>query len=185
MPDVQVDEAQLAQLQQAQALLDGLYRDPEHGMAFKAMLKRKHPNVSIPEIDTAAPIVAAMQQMRVAFVKELNDIKKAHKDDLDKRSEENEDRRFFAEIDRVVKDNSMTAKGREEMLALMKERKLPDPDAAAALYLARQPAPIKPSGFAPDRWNMFDRKDPDIKDMLDDTDAWFEREAEKAFREAA
>lgn len=192
MAAVQIDEGALRELQVAQGLMDALYRSPKHGMLMRRAIKELHPDVSIPEIDVAAPIVAGVNDA----LKKLNDRLAATEAENKKlrqeRDDEAEDAKFWKNFDKVAKARGYTEQGREDLIKVMKDKKIPDPEVAAAYLDGTVKAkPIEPSGFKPKRWNLLD--DPNgteadqksLKRLMDNPEAWMEDEAADIWNEYA
>lgn len=188
MPEV-TDE-QLRELTAAHTLLDGLYRDPKLGIHFKRLVKAKHPDTSIPEVDLPAPIMNRMndgfEKLGQAIFKVAKHIETREKKDADERDE----KVFWDRVDAVVEAEQLTKTGKDDLIKIMRDRKLADPEAAAAILLRKQAAqPTAHSGFTPPRWNLFgkasdsaDEKE-SMKRLFDNPDEWFFEEGAKVFAE--
>lgn len=191
MPEVTIDEGLARQGAAAVALLDKLYRDPKVGMKFKATLKELNPQFSIPEIDTAAPIV---RHMNKSFLDMQARVEKAEKDNAALRAslrQEKEEQAFSERIDNAVRDFELTDTGRDDLIKVMKERKIADPEAAAA-YLTRKSKanPAAHSSFMPPRWNFMSNPNGEadtkkLKSLMDDPEDFFFQETANIFGEYA
>lgn len=184
---VEIEEAQLQALQNAYGLLNKLYGDPKHGMAFKKLLKDHNPNLSIPEIDAAAPHVARLDEIEKTTKAELDETKKQLAEFIRKQQEEREEADLESRLRQVKTDNDLTDEGLEKVKKLMVERKIADPEAAAALLLRKEPAaPLPPSGFVPRRWNfgVAEKDDASAQHLLADPEGWMEEEAARIWSES-
>jgi len=171
MPEL--TEQQLQAFQNASALLRQLYNDPEDGMAFKKLLKKKFPKAAIPEVDAAnhyvAPITARMDGLEKT-IKDFMDAfgGKAAEFELDKK------------IDAATQRFKLTTQGVADLRKLMKERAIADPEVAAGFLVASAPpAPVEPSGYTGKRWDFMraegDEAKENMKSLLDDPDGWLEQ----------
>lgn len=173
----EIDDGQLALLQRAYTVLDRLYTDPEHGMEVKKILKKIDPKARIPEIDAAAPHVAQI----AALEKKLNDLE----GNLTKGYE---DYQRGQDWTKAREEFGLTDEGLASAQKIAEEQKL-TPRAAAALAVHDAPRPVEPSGFSPQGWDLFHNsgtadEQADMKALLDDPDAWFDRTAAKHFSDA-
>lgn len=169
----EIDDAQLQTLQAAYTLLNGLYSSPKHGNTFKRLIKEAHPNASIPEIDAAAP-----------YVERLESFEKKFDDYLTKQEERKQDDEFNTAI-RRLRESGFTDDGIEAVKKLMVERKIPDPEAAAALFEKQNPAPVEPSTVTPPTWDLSEPAgdEESAKLLMEDEDAWGDREAARVLQE--
>lgn len=190
MPEI--SQEQLTELTAAHALLDGLYRDPKLGIHFKRLVKAKHPDTSIPEVDLPAPIMNRMNdgfnKLGEAIVKVAKHIEAKDRKDAN----DHEEAVFWKKVDAVVDAEGLTKTGKDDLIKIMRDRKLADPEAAAAILLRKQAVqPSQHSGFIPPRWNMFgkasdseDEKE-SMSRLMQDPENWFFEEGAKVFAETS
>lgn len=79
-----------------------------------------------------------------------------------------------------------TDEGITKILELMKERTIPDVDAAVLLFEKLNPGkPEYPSGYTPTGWNFghAEKDDTDRKLLFENEDAWLDQEARKVWEE--
>lgn len=186
MPMVEIDEQVAREAQAATALLDGLYRHPKLGLQFKRLLKASNPNLSIPEVDVSQPIIDTVgrgfKEMQERFAKQDEELKKLRSE----RQDEKDEATFWKTFDKVVADNEITDTGRDDLIKIMKERKIADPEVAAAYLLRTKGAePMAPSGFRPSKWNFFtgEKGDDKLERLMKDPELFLEEEGEAVFRE--
>lgn len=176
MPNVEIDQAQLALYTRAQSLLDGLYSDPDVGMEFKSMLKKKFPKLSIPEVDAAETQNKALDALR----KEFGDYRKKQEDD---KLEADYSKRFQD----VRSEFQLTDEGVEEVKKRMVKESIADPRAAAALVVHEKPKAVESNSFGTTRWDFFGSQDKDqlddIKALVADPDAWLDQQIPKILAE--
>ncbi len=172
----EIDDSELDTLRKARGLLDGLLRDPKTKRAVEREIKKLHPETVITD-DFDAPVLDAIKSV-------------SEKVDsfLQAQAESQIDGRLNGAFDALRRDGGYTDEGIEKIKALMKERTIPDPMAAAALYekLNPPPKPQVPSSFNGMGWGIgAPSEEPDTKLLFDDEDAWTEQEAGKFFQELA
>jgi hypothetical protein len=164
----------------AKALHDSLYSDPELSLGYQQTISKKFPTANTIE-RVAAPFVAKID----ATQKQLDDFLAAQKKEREDAEQARLQGDFNTSWAQVVKDYSLTAEGEEKLESLMKDRKIADPEAAAALYFKLNPAPaapVAPSSVAPQGWAKdmglrMDADDSDSKLLVGDPDAWADKEA--------
>ena len=172
----EIDDAELDTLRKARGLLDGLLRDPKTKRAVEREIKKLHPETVITD-DFDAPVLDEIRAIGAkvdGFLKAQN--------------ESAVDGRLDAQFDALRRDSGYTDEGIEKVKALMKERTIPDPMAAAALYekLNPPPKPQVPSSFNGMGWGIgVASEEPDTKLLFDDEDAFAEQEAGRFFQELA
>lgn len=171
MPDV--DDAHLAQLRGAQALLDKLLRDPKTRRDAEKLVKVHRPDFTTTE-DVAAP-----------YVEKIDKLEKKFDEYLENERNGKQDREADAAFKRLT-DSGYTAEGLEKIKNLMKERTIPDVEAAAALYdkLNPPPPPTTPSNFTGTTWGIGDTTDENDKLLFENEDRWAENEARKVWNDA-
>jgi hypothetical protein len=164
----EIADNELAILRRAYGLLDTLYADKDVGLEFKQMLKKKYPNASVPEIDAAAPHVARLE----AFEKKFDDFVQRQQE---REQDTNLDRSFAA-----LRDAGYTDDGIEAVKKLMVDKKIPDPEVAAAYFDKTQPksGPSRP-GYSSSRFNIIESEgenDESFKQLMSDPEGWLENE---------
>lgn len=172
--------------QQAKALLDALWNNAEHGQAFKKLIKAVNPRVSIPEVDIPDAVTKPYDEKIAAQAEEIAALRKALEDDQKARKERDEENDLVSKFDRIRKEYDLTDDGMDKVRKLMVDRQIPDPEAAAALYLRQTPpAPSQPSTVAPPRWDFqhVNDDDADQKLLWSNPEAWADREAAAVMQE--
>jgi hypothetical protein len=149
--------------------------------AIKAVL----PDYKTPE-DTAAPII----EPYVARLKELEEWRAAQLAERQRADEDGSQRAFDRDWSDTVKEYDMTEEGQEKLISYMKERKLADPAAAAALYYKQNPKiePISPTSISPQGWARdmgftHDKEDTDTAFLMAKPEAWADKEAASVLNE--
>lgn len=173
MPEV--DDVTLTQLKGAYALLDKLLKDPKTRPDAERLVK-----VHKPDFPTTNEVIEPVNKQIEALTKKFDDYVRKVEDDR-------QDREADAAFDRLRK-SGYTDEGIGKIKNLMKERTIPDVEAAAALFEKQNPpaSPAKPSGFESPNWGLgVENADDDTKLLFENEDRWAEKEAAKAWKEAA
>lgn len=178
MATVQIDEAELRTLRGASQLLDQLQAHPKTRRPFQQAVKEIHPDTITDE-----------DRLKDApEIQKLTSLEQRFDDFLKKQSDKETDGAMSAAFDRLKTQQSFTDEGIESVKRLMVERKIPDPEAAAALWEKQNPPkPIQPNSLFQSSGFGFGAKtdDPDLKLLFENEDAYAEREFFKAMNEPA
>lgn len=166
----EIDDNELDLLKRAAALLNLL--DQKGGLEFKQMVKKHMPDVSIPEIDVAAPVIERISKVEKEFHDHLASLKSSQVD-------QELDRSFEA-----LKKQGYTDEGINHIRKLMVDEKIAHPEAAAALFDRRQPkAPVPVSTTSAWNFGKADEKDERAKRLLDDPEGFVDQEASDILNE--
>lgn len=174
MGNIQIDENEYRRLQgqdQIAKFIGPIYDDPQLNKEAKALIKKKYPNLNIPDYDL-------MQQVDRRFDEE----KQARETAERTRREEQEQARFQETRTATQKKYGFTDEGMTELERLMVERNVGDYDIAAEHLVAKQPKPSDSNydDFGRTRWNH--SKAPDFVEIAKDPEAWGQNEIMKALR---
>lgn len=142
---VDVDEAELQQLKGHKVLLDKLAADPKRRAKILHLVKEAIPNISIPELDAAAPLQAELAELR----KQIDDEKAARakeREEAEKRAQVDDAESMIRKGRKMLKDQGYTKEGIEQIEKLMEERGIIDYEAASALWEKSNPKdmPVDP-----------------------------------------
>lgn len=163
---MEIDDGQYEQYRRALALLNTL--EQKGGLEFKKLVKKALPEVHVPEIDIAQPVIDDVAALR----KELSDFRDGLK-------AEKEDGALVARFS-ALKSEGWTEEGIDKIKQTMVDRKIPDVDAAVALFEKQnpKPAPVRESSYTPQRWNFAsaDDEDKSAQLLLADEEAWADNE---------
>lgn len=170
MPMVEIDESELAALQGAYKTLNGMYT--KNRLETEKLAKATFGDKIRTSEDDAAPILEPYKNRIEAMEKWKTDLEKSQKN-----WQENE------QIT-TLRNQGYTEEGVEAIKKLMKDRNLPDPEVAAALFdKLNPPQPSIPNGLQSNNWNFGATNDDDLKELFKDEEAWADREAIKTFQE--
>lgn len=177
----EIDDSELQRLRGAERLMNELISSPKTQRSFQRDIKTLHPDYVTDE-EKAKPFVEeatkAAQGVLDAHLKKTRDA------ELETRFQERLD---YYRLSSKNPDG-YTDEGIEKIKNLMRERTIPDVDAAVALFEKLNPQqPEPPSGYHPTGWNFgapADKEDTDRKLLFEDEDAWADREAKKVWDES-
>lgn len=172
----EIDDAELDTLRKGRALLDELLRSPKTKRTVERQIKALHPDTIISD-DFDEPLRDEIK----GIGKKLDEFLTAQKTSAD-------DAKLESAFDALRRDGGYSDEGIEKIKQVMKERTIPDPMAAAALYekMNPPPKPQQPSSFAGTSWGFGAKtEEPDAKLLFEDEDAFAEKEASKFFQEQA
>lgn len=179
MANIEIDEAELAQLRGAKILLDKIRGHPKARGPGEEAIKIVEPSF-VTEHERAEPIRAEAK----AIAEET--LKRHLKDEENRRLEEN----FQSQLNsyRLSKDNpnGYTDEGIEEIKNTMRKYSIPDVEAAVLKFEKMHPKqPEPPSGYQPMSWNFgAPSKDEKTKLLFENEDAFLEQEAKDVWAEA-
>ena len=161
-----VSDAELAELNQAHALLKSLYADAKVGTQFKKLVKEKYPNASIPDLE----VMSQVETHNSALSKKIDDFLSAQA----KKEEDSQVGVFSDRVARVAKERGFTKEGTEQLLTLMKERGIHDPEDAAIIFETTRPKDITPKSYS-SRMNFVSSNgddDADFKKLMSDPEQY-------------
>ena len=180
----EVSDQQLSVLNNAWALLQQMEGNPD----AKAHLEQAIKTVK-PEVQTEADIAARFAKPYVDQIESLRGDLTALSTSIKEREEQAAQRAQesqFAEAFGRLSKAGYTADGITRIQELMVERKIADPDAAAALFdRLNPPAQHEQPGWSPATWEIGSTAAPtaDLKLLFQDEDRWADREAGLALNE--
>ena len=166
---IQIEESELLQRQGVVDVLNKMLGNPEARKLVLQARKITEPGVSIPEIDAAAPLNGALNEIR----KELQADRAARQKERDEADQQRRLDEFNAGLDRqrtMLRQQGWTEEGLTEVLKHAQERGIPDLEVAAAHYEKLHPPsePVSPNG-ASGSWGFFEEsaaEDTFVKDMI-------------------
>jgi hypothetical protein len=170
----EIDDNQLRQLQESHALLSKLYGNKETKRTLEQMAKKVNPN-AVTTDDLAEPYLQPLKDE----LKELRDFR----DDIKKQQADWAETESFNRL----RQAGYTDTGVEEIKKLMADRKINDPEIAAAYWDKTRPAePVAPNGISNQMWdfqNSLQDNEEDMQLLLKNDDAWLDRQAARFYSE--
>ena len=161
-----IDDNQLRQLQESHALLQAIYGNKETKRDLERLAKKVNPK-AVTTDDLAEPYLQPLKDE----IKELRDFKS----NIEKMQSDYHEQSAF---DRL-RQTGYTDTGVEEIKKLMADRKINDPEVAAAYWDKTRPAePVAPNGISPSMWdfeNSLQDNQEDMALLLKNDDAWLDR----------
>ena len=149
---VEIDETRLGNLTTIAQIADGLMKNPKARQKYLEAVKETYPNVSIPEIDAARPVLAGVEQVKTEV---FNEIKKL-REDLQKDQEGRQVSAVKLKYEQGrqgLRDIGYTEEGLADVEKMMTEKGLLDWEDARRIYEYDHP---RPAPARPSRGNMFD-----------------------------
>ena len=164
---VQIDSDQLALLAAGHKMLEQLYADPEAGLDFKKIIKKKFPQAAVPDLDA----VTATEKLIKPLEERLN------KWDADrvKEKEDGQVRDLQTRFDRITKDHGLTEEGQKKLLGIMRDRNIGNPEDAIVIFEKDLPKAGKGAKPYSSRMNFVTaegEKDEKFKQLMTDPDAF-------------
>lgn len=142
--------------------VESIYNDPSLNKEAKRLIKRKYPNLQIPDYDLEEKVT-----------QRLDSEKKAREDAEAATRQQQTDQRIASERERVQKEFGFTPEAMTRLEDLMIEKNIGDYEAAATYMASKEPKPMEPT-FDNFRWNH-DRQD-DFKKIAADPEGWARQE---------
>lgn len=178
---VSVDRAGLQTLQESYKLLQQLWDHPKHGAALKRAAKEVRPELRVPEIDVAEPLLAPIRE-------ELEESKKSAaelREEIAKDRKEREDEKALGDLSSKLtaaqRKHRLTDEAMAEVKKIMVDRGVSDPEIAAQYVVANIEAPraVKGSNFGPTDANIFGidgkSEEENIKALHDNPVRWMDK----------
>lgn len=178
MPKVEIDQTDLDQYRNAVGILQKINGDPEARKHLERGLKVINPKLETEEdaaARIAAPYVAQIESTKTqleALTKRLDDERTA----AATAAEEARTNSALGWLD----TQDYTEEGKTEIKKIMVDEKIPNVEAAAALFEKRRPKPVVIAGanYEQDGWNFRgDGEDKNTEALFKNEDAWADREA--------
>lgn len=143
----------------ALALYNKLLSSPETRTETLKLFKKVNPNVAIPEIDAANPVL-----------KEVDGLKEELKALQKKLDEEKLDGKLQNTVTKLKAERGFTDEGMQAIIKLAAEKSIPDLEVAADHYERNlpKPEPVVDTGYRPT--HMFSQTDDTTKNWLENRD---------------
>lgn len=168
MPQQISDEeyARLKQRDNLASFIEGIYNDPQLNREAKALIKKKYPNVAIPDYDI-------LQQVDQRFAAE----KQEREQERQQRQQAEEDARFNEQREAIKQKYGFTDEGMADLEKFMVDNNVGSYEVAASYKASQNPKPSD-AAFDDQRWNH--SKQEGFKEMVADPEAWGRNEIMKA-----
>jgi hypothetical protein len=157
----QVPDEEYAFLQGRRQIADfveSIYQDPTLTKEAQALIKKKYPNLAIPDYD-----------LETKVTQRLDAEKKEREDREAEQRKTQEQERFHSVRGETQKKYGFTDKAMEELEQMMVERNIGDYEVAATYKASKEPRPSDVT-FNDGRWNH--DKAPGFKEIAADPEGW-------------
>ena len=150
-------------------MVDAIYNDPALGREARALIKKKFPDLPIPDYDVEVKVESRLE----ADKREREEAEK-------KRREAEEDERYKSQRQKTKDDYGFTDEAMERVEKLMTERNIGDYEVAATYFAAKEPKPADDRGGEGRYWNH--GKGDDFKEISADPEEWARKQILQAAR---
>lgn len=179
----EVSDSELAILRNSFKLIQDLDKDPAAKAHLERAIKVVKPDVQTDEDKATQIVQPILDRMEKELAARDERIEK-----LVNSASEQEQTRQIAEIDGAftrLASQGYTDDGIAKIKQLMVDRKIADPEAAAALFDRQNPpAPAEQPGWTPDHWNMEETVTPtNVKELFANEDKWADKMAAQVLNE--
>jgi hypothetical protein len=164
---VQIDSEELALYRAGHGMLEKLYADPEEGIGFKRLIKKKFPLAQVPDLEA----VGAAEKMFRTITDRLD----KQDDERKKEREEFQVKDLQGRFDRVAKDHGLTEEGQKKLIGIMRDRNIGNPEDAVVIFEKDLPKATKASKPFSSRMSFITAdgdKDADYHKLMTDPDAF-------------
>ena len=157
MAKIEVEESEVAALNQARNLFDTLLQDKDIGLSLKRKVKEKIPTARFNDLEIVDTVTKPYDEKISALTennKKLEERLNKWEQDKLNAAEESE---LNGQLDAVRSKFKFTDEGMKKVIARMTEKKNPDAESAAAWVLSQEPKnePVKPSSMFGGKANLF------------------------------
>jgi hypothetical protein len=169
----EIDDQEYHYLQgrrQVADFVESIYNDPKLAREAKALIKKKYPNLQIPDYDIEAKVDA-----RFAAEKQKRD------EAVMKYRRSQEDAKIKKDREDTQKKYKFTDDAMKRLENMMVERNIGDYEAGAMLLASKEPTPIDATGDYDSTRYHHERQD-DFKAISKDPEAWGRTEIMNAIR---
>ena len=166
-----ISDEEYAYLQSCRQTADfaqSIFNDPSLNNEAKALIKRKYPNMKIPDYDIEQRVNARVDEME-----------KSRRDEEDAKRMEAEERKFNETRDSIKKQYGFTDDAMKSLEDMMVERNIGDYEAAASFFASKNPQISEPT-YDSTRWHH--EKQDTFKEIVTDPEAWGRNEIMSAIR---
>lgn len=173
MAEVIIEDTQLAALQAAQKLLEQINGDPKTRPLLTKAIKAHYPNTRTEE-DIAEEYAAPIREEVKSSISKMEEMMNKL---AEREAKENETRtlsQMESAFSRLRKTYGYNDEGIDKIKALMVDRSIPDPDAAAALFERMNPVPVvTKSSWEPQTWDLKNNAvDTDLAGLFANPEKW-------------
>jgi hypothetical protein len=144
--------------------VESIYNDPALNKEAKRLIKKKYPQLAIPDLDIEDRVQAQIDADR-----------KQRKDADDAVAKKKADDEWKAERSRVQKEFGFTDDGMKDLEGWMTDKGVGDYEVAAGYRASKNPRASEPT-YDPGLWQNENVRKPEFKEVVADPEAWAKRE---------
>ena len=181
---VELTDDQYASFQKAMAFLQEASTNPQTRRQFEKVAKVLHPSIETTEDIAEAyaePVRAELKETQSKIDAFLTAQAERDAKAIESAADRDRDEAFGR-----LKAEGYTEDGLERIKSLMVDRKIADPEAAAALFDRQNPKPMEPMGgsWEPDHWNIRENAvERDVTKLFESPDKWADQEVYNVLNE--
>lgn len=149
--------------------VESIYNDPTLSKEAKRLIKKKYPNLPIPDLDIEDRVEAR-----------LADDRKKRDDEESAKKRKTEEDGWKEQRSRTQKEYGFTDEGMTDLEKMMVERNIGDYEVAATYHAARNPKPSAPTAQHGQPWRYQDNDT--FREIAKDPEAWGRGELMKALK---
>ena len=147
--------------------VESIYNDPQLNREAKALIKKKYPQMAIPDYDIE-------QRVEERFAAD-----KKERDERETKQRDQTEQQNFQNLRKKTQEQyGFTDKAMEDLEKLMLERNVGDYEVAAQYMASKEPRPSDATAFNDGRWNI--DKAPGFAEIAKDPEGWGRSEILKA-----
>lgn len=149
---VEIDETRLGNLQTVATIADALLKNPKTRKQYLSAVKEAYPQIPIPEIDAAAPVLSQVSDLEKKMDAFIETVKKERDEDKTDRARRGIDRKV-EEGRALLRSRMYTEEGIQKIEEMMATEGIADYNNAIKIHEFDNPPPAI---GRPSRGNMFD-----------------------------
>lgn len=148
--------------------VESIYNDPALSKDAKALIKRKYPQIQIPDLD-----------IEERLTQKIDEDRKQREDEKRTAREADEEKRFTETRSRVQQQYGFTDDGMKDLEKFMVEKGVGDYEVAASYQASKNPKPSE-AEYGDGLWNH--HKQDSFAEMSKDPEGWARKELISAMR---
>lgn len=169
---VELTDEEAAAARRAIQLIQAMNNNPQARTHLERSLKEVYPTVQTSE-DIAANLAKPYADRIEGLEKRIADKEAAEAKAAQDRATSEALARMESSFGRLREHKGLTAEGEEKVKQIMRDRTIPDPEAAFALFESQNPRPSQEqAGWVPDQWNYDRDAVADTKGLFENPERW-------------
>lgn len=157
MAKIEVEESEVAALNQARNLFDTLLQDKDIGLSLKRKVKEKIPSARFNDLDIVDNVTKPYDEKIAALAEKSDKLEERLRKYDEEKLNAKEESELNGQLDAVREKFRFTDEGMQKVIKRMTEKKNPDAESAAAWVMSQEPKsePVKPSAMFGGKANLF------------------------------